>query len=36
VKAFAGTDAEIAVVPPEVQRVMLEYDARARHFEVVE
>ena len=31
--AFAGEDAESAVVPDEVQRMMREYDSRARHFE---
>jgi heme-degrading monooxygenase HmoA len=36
IKAFAGSDAETAVVPPEVQRMMLEYDTRARHFELVD
>jgi heme-degrading monooxygenase HmoA len=33
---FAGADPEVAVVPPEVADMMLEYDLRANHFEVVE
>ena len=33
---FAGSDPEAAVVPPEVAAVMIEYDRRVRHFEVVE
>ncbi len=33
--AFAGEDAEVAVVPEEARQLMVEYDARARHYEVV-
>ena len=33
--AFAGQDAEVAVVPEEARRLMVEYDARARHYEIV-
>ena len=33
---FAGADAEAAVVPPHVQSMMIEYDQRVRHYEVVE
>jgi heme-degrading monooxygenase HmoA len=33
--AFAGRDAEVAVVPEEARRMMLEHDARARHYEEV-
>jgi len=33
---FAGEDVEAAVVPRSVQEMMLEYDSRARHYEVVE
>jgi len=33
--AFAGRDPEVAVVPEEARRLMVEYDARARHYEVV-
>jgi len=35
IQSFAGSDAQVAVVPANVQRMMLEYDRRARHFEVV-
>jgi len=33
---FAGADAETAVVPPSVQRMMIEYDHRARHYQIVQ
>lgn len=33
---FAGADPEVAVVPTGVAQMMIEYDRRARHFEVVE
>ena len=33
---FAGDDVETAVVPANVQSMMIEYDQRARHCEVVE
>lgn len=32
---FAGADAEAAVVPASVVGMMIEYDRRARHFQVV-
>jgi heme-degrading monooxygenase HmoA len=35
IKRFAGSDAEAAVVPAEVQAMMIEYDRRVNHFEVV-
>jgi heme-degrading monooxygenase HmoA len=35
IQKFAGRDPEAAVVPEEVQKMMIEYDHRARHFEVV-
>jgi heme-degrading monooxygenase HmoA len=35
IAAFAGGDAEAAVVPAAVAALMLEYDARARHYEVI-
>ena len=35
IQAFAGTDAELAVVPPQVREMMVEYEARARHDEIV-
>jgi heme-degrading monooxygenase HmoA len=33
---FAGADPDAAVVPAEVAAMMIEYDRRVRHFEVVE
>jgi heme-degrading monooxygenase HmoA len=33
---FAGADPEVAVVPPEVTDMMIEYDLRASHFKVIE
>jgi heme-degrading monooxygenase HmoA len=33
---FSGSDPEAAVVPAEAAQMMIEYDRRARHFEVVE
>jgi heme-degrading monooxygenase HmoA len=33
---FAGSDPEAAVVPAKAADMMIEYDRRARHFEVVE
>jgi heme-degrading monooxygenase HmoA len=36
IEAFAGSDPERAVVPPNVVAMMVEYDDRAKHFEVVE
>ena len=33
---FAGPDAEAAVVPAEVEAMMIEFDRRVEHFEVVE
>ena len=35
IEAFAGKDAEVAVVPDEVHRMMREFDPRARHYEEV-
>ncbi|MBV9727243.1 MAG: antibiotic biosynthesis monooxygenase [Gammaproteobacteria bacterium] len=32
---FAGADPEVAVVPAKAAAMMIEYDARARHFEVI-
>jgi hypothetical protein len=32
---FAGADPEESVVPPQVVEMMIEYDSRATHFEVV-
>lgn len=36
IRRFAGADAEIAVVPENVQQMMLDYDRRVAHYEVVE
>jgi heme-degrading monooxygenase HmoA len=36
IRSFAGDDAEHAVVPVKVQQMMIEYDRRARHYEVVD
>jgi heme-degrading monooxygenase HmoA len=33
---FAGADPEAAVVPAKAAAMLIEYDPRARHFEVVE
>ena len=34
IEAFAGVDAEAAVVPPVAQAMMVEFDRRAAHYEV--
>ena len=36
IRAFAGDDAEVAVVPPAAQALMTTFDRRAVHYEVVE
>ena len=33
---FAGSDPEAAVVPAKAAAMMIEYDPRARHFQVIE
>lgn len=35
IRAFAGNDAEAAVVEPEARAVLAEYDKFARHYEVL-
>jgi heme-degrading monooxygenase HmoA len=35
IHSFAGSDAEVAVVPPVVVSMMREYDSRVRHYEVL-
>lgn len=35
IRAFAGADAEIAVVPQKVHEMMVDYDRVVRHYEVV-
>jgi heme-degrading monooxygenase HmoA len=36
IRAFAGSDVESAVVPPKARDMMIEYDRKARHYEVVD
>ena len=36
IRRFAGEDAERAVVEPEAQAVLAEYDDFVRHYEVME
>jgi heme-degrading monooxygenase HmoA len=33
---FAGADYTVAVVPSEVQRMMIDYDRSVRHYQVIE
>jgi heme-degrading monooxygenase HmoA len=35
IRAFAGSDVEAAVVPTHVKTMMVDYDRRATHYEVV-
>jgi heme-degrading monooxygenase HmoA len=35
IRAFAGADAEMAVVPPKAQAFMVSFDARVRHYDVI-
>jgi len=35
IQRFAGGDADVAVVPPKVREIMIEYDQKVRHYEVV-
>jgi len=35
VRAFAGEDYEVAVVPPAARELLLRFDARSEHFETV-
>jgi heme-degrading monooxygenase HmoA len=35
IERFAGADVEAAVIPDTVRSMMLEYDRRVRHYEVV-
>ncbi len=34
VRAFAGEDYEVAVVPPKARQVLARFDARSQHYEV--
>jgi heme-degrading monooxygenase HmoA len=36
IRQFAGESAQTAVVPPEVQAMMVEYDREVAHYEIVE
>jgi heme-degrading monooxygenase HmoA len=36
IRDFAGHDPESAVVPAKVQQMMIEYDRRPRHYQVVD
>jgi heme-degrading monooxygenase HmoA len=36
IRSFAGSDVESAVVPEKVREMMVEYDRRARHYQVVD
>lgn len=36
IRQFAGESVHIAVVPPEVQAMMVDYDREVAHYEIVE
>ncbi len=36
VRAFAGADYEVAVVPPKARQLLSRFDARSAHYHVVE
>ena len=36
VRAFAGEDYEVAVVPPKAQALLSRFDARSQHYEIKE
>jgi heme-degrading monooxygenase HmoA len=36
VRAFAGNDYEVAVVPPKARQLLSRFDARSVHYEVIE
>jgi heme-degrading monooxygenase HmoA len=35
VRAFAGEDYEVAVVPPKARAVLSHFDARSQHYEII-
>jgi hypothetical protein len=35
IRQFAGADPEAAVVPPSVTAMMVDYDRRVTHYEVI-
>jgi hypothetical protein len=36
IAGFSGPDLDAAVVPPEVAQLMIEFDCRVRHYEIIE
>lgn len=36
IQEFAGQNAQVAVVPPEVQEMMVEYDPEVTHYEIAQ
>lgn len=36
IRRFAGKDAEAAVVAPQVEEMMIEYDGKVRHYEIID
>jgi hypothetical protein len=36
IRKFAGDDVTTAVVPAEVQAMMIEYDRKVRHYEIID
>lgn len=36
IRAFAGPEAEVAVVPPVVQAMMVDYDRQVAHYEIAD
>jgi len=36
VRTFAGPDYEVAVVPPQARQILLRFDQRSAHYEVLE
>jgi hypothetical protein len=34
IRAFAGEDYKVAVVPPKARKLLLRFDARSQHYEV--
>jgi len=36
IEQFAGEDPSVAVVPPKVQAMMIDFDRTVRHYEIVE
>ena len=36
IRQFAGKEVDAAVVPPQVQEMMIEYDRKVRHYEIID